>query len=439
MGAATVTSSHRSMAVAVVAFSAAATTFLLAAATAAAASPVPAIYVLGDSIADVGNNNHLPTFLRADFPHNGIDYPGRKATGRFSNGNNSVDFIGGSLLVLHLVYTGYYSTDSYFLSWVENSVPVVLVENAVLVPVGKDQRSKNPSETKFSRRKRSHLVTADNLGLASPPPYLALSRSNANYANGVNFASGGAGVSKATNKDVVVQGLCISFDKQIDYYSSVYASLAQSLGQAQAAAHLSKSLFVITIGSNDIIHYAKSSSAAGNLPPQPFVDALIQTLTAQLQRLYDLGARKLVFLGTAPVGCCPRLRKLSAARDCSAVANDASVRYNAAAASLLGGMAARHPDMHYALFDSSAALLPFINTPTAYGFAEARVACCGLGDMNAKIGCTPLSSYCANRMTHVFWDLYHPTEATAQKLTSMAFDGSVPLIFPMNIRQLSAL
>ncbi|RCV42017.1 hypothetical protein SETIT_9G181200v2 [Setaria italica] len=368
MGAATVTSSHRSMAVAVVAFSAAATTFLLAAATAAAASPVPAIYVLGDSIADVGNNNHLPTFLRADFPHNGIDYPGRKATGRFSNGNNSVDFI------------------------------------------------------------------ADNLGLASPPPYLALSRSNANYANGVNFASGGAGVSKATNK-----GLCISFDKQIDYFSSVYASLAQSLGQAQAAAHLSKSLFVITIGSNDIIHYAKSSSAAGNLPPQPFVDALIQTLTAQLQRLYDLGARKLVFLGTAPVGCCPRLRKLSAARDCSAVANDASVRYNAAAASLLGGMAARHPDMHYALFDSSAALLPFINTPAAYGFAEARVACCGLGDMNAKIGCTPLSSYCANRMTHVFWDLYHPTEATAQKLTSMAFDGSAPLIFPMNIRQLSAL
>nr|XP_034570535.1 GDSL esterase/lipase At5g55050-like [Setaria viridis] len=191
MGAATVTSSHRSMAVAVVAFSAAATTFLLAAATAAAASPVPAIYVLGDSIADVGNNNHLPTFLRADFPHNGIDYPGRKATGRFSNGNNSVDFIGGSLLVLHLVYTGYYSTDSYFLSWVENSVPVVLVENAVLVPV------------------------ADNLGLASPPPYLALSRSNANYANGVNFASGGAGVSKATNKVRQSPNIAITFHEKI--------------------------------------------------------------------------------------------------------------------------------------------------------------------------------------------------------------------------------
>ncbi|CAN6304456.1 unnamed protein product [Urochloa humidicola] len=355
--AATVTSSPRSMAI-VALLLVTASSFM-----ATAASPVPAIYVLGDSLADVGNNNHLPTILRADFPHNGIDYPGKKATGRFSNGKNSVDFL------------------------------------------------------------------ADNLGLASPPPYLALS-SSPNYVNGVNFASGGAGVSNATNN-----GQCIVFDKQIDYFSSVSASLAQSLGQAQASAHLSKSLFAITIGSNDIIHYAKSTSD----DPQPFVDSLIQTLTAQLQRLYDLGARKLVFLGTGPVGCCPSLRELSATKDCSAVANDASVRYNTAAASLLSGMASRHPDLSYALFDSSAALLQFINQPAKYGFTEAKAACCGLGDMNAKIGCTPLSFYCSNRTNHIFWDFYHPTETTARMLTSTAFDGSAPLIFPINIRQLSAL
>lgn len=265
--------------------------------TAAAASPVPAIYVLGDSLADVGNNNHLVTLLKADFPHNGIDYPGQKATGRFSNGKNSVDFL------------------------------------------------------------------AENLGLATSPPYLALSSSsNPNYANGVNFASGGAGVSNLTNKDQ-----CISFDKQIDYFATVYASLVQSLGQAQATAHLAKSLFAITIGSNDIIHYAKSNSAANTKqasasgaaadPSQQFVDALIHMLTGQLQRLYALGARKVLFLGTGPVGCCPSLRELSPAKDCSAEANGISVRYNAAAASLLGAMAARYADMHYALFDSSAALL----------------------------------------------------------------------------------
>lgn len=56
---------------------------------------VPAIYVFGDSTADVGTNNHLPDCgAKVNFPHHGIDYPGFKPTGRFSNGYNSIDFLG---------------------------------------------------------------------------------------------------------------------------------------------------------------------------------------------------------------------------------------------------------------------------------------------------------------------------------------------------------
>ncbi|XP_051207429.1 GDSL esterase/lipase At5g55050 [Lolium perenne] len=334
------------------------------------AASVPAVYVFGDSLADVGNNNHLLTLLKADFSHNGMDYPGGKATGRFSNGKNSADFL------------------------------------------------------------------AEKLGLASSPPYLALSSSsNANYANGVNFASGGSGVSNATNKDQ-----CITFDKQIEYYSGVYASLARSLGQEQAASHLARSIFAITIGSNDIIHYAKSNAAAKlRNPSQQFVDSLIQSLTGQLQSLYNLGARKVVFLGVGPVGCTPSLRELSSTKDCVAEANAIAVQYNKAAEAVLSGMSSKHQDLHYALFDSSAALLRYIDQPAAYGFAEVKAACCGLGDLNAKIACTPISHYCSNRSDHVFWDFYHPTEATAQKLSSTAFDGSPPFIFPINIRQLSEI
>lgn len=58
---------------------------------------VPGIFVFGDSLVDVGNNNHLKLSLaKADFPHNGVDFPGRKATGRFSNGENAADFLGAS-------------------------------------------------------------------------------------------------------------------------------------------------------------------------------------------------------------------------------------------------------------------------------------------------------------------------------------------------------
>jgi hypothetical protein len=62
---------------------------------------VPAIYVLGDSQADVGNNNYLlHSLLKANFPHNGIDYPGGKPTGRFSNGYNFVDLIGEYISII---------------------------------------------------------------------------------------------------------------------------------------------------------------------------------------------------------------------------------------------------------------------------------------------------------------------------------------------------
>lgn len=63
---------------------------------------VPALFIFGDSLVDVGNNNQLKLALdKANFPHNGIDYAGQKATGRFSNGMNSADFLG--TLYLHLI------------------------------------------------------------------------------------------------------------------------------------------------------------------------------------------------------------------------------------------------------------------------------------------------------------------------------------------------
>lgn len=56
---------------------------------------VPALYIFGDSTADVGTNHYLrDSKARADFLHNGIDFPQSKPTGRFSNGYNTIDSIG---------------------------------------------------------------------------------------------------------------------------------------------------------------------------------------------------------------------------------------------------------------------------------------------------------------------------------------------------------
>ncbi|XP_021764199.1 GDSL esterase/lipase At5g45670-like [Chenopodium quinoa] len=54
---------------------------------------VPCFFIFGDSLSDPGNNNRLKTKAKANYRPYGIDIPGRKPTGRFSNGLTAVDVI----------------------------------------------------------------------------------------------------------------------------------------------------------------------------------------------------------------------------------------------------------------------------------------------------------------------------------------------------------
>ena len=83
------------------AFAAGALFLLLALAAQGAAATkeplVPAMFVFGDSLVDVGNNNHLArcnASCRADYPRYGVDHPCHSPTGRFSNGYNLADQLG---------------------------------------------------------------------------------------------------------------------------------------------------------------------------------------------------------------------------------------------------------------------------------------------------------------------------------------------------------
>ncbi|KAK9084731.1 hypothetical protein Sjap_025142 [Stephania japonica] len=58
---------------------------------------IPAVIVFGDSTVDAGNNNHVPTAIRSNFPPYGRDFEGGKPTGRFCNGRLVTDFISEAL------------------------------------------------------------------------------------------------------------------------------------------------------------------------------------------------------------------------------------------------------------------------------------------------------------------------------------------------------
>ncbi|KAK4355236.1 hypothetical protein RND71_024207 [Anisodus tanguticus] len=336
------------------------------------AQSVPAAYMFGDSLIDVGNNNYFVSIIIANFPYNGVDYPGGKPTGRFCNGKNTADFL------------------------------------------------------------------AEKLGIPTPPPYLA--DKNNQFPKGVSFASGGAGVFNTTNGDIISKAL--HFSQQVQFFSFVQQRLVKQLGSDGAMKQLSKSLFVIVIGSNDIINYFKSDSKLPKAtPPQQYVDQMVSILQSQLKKLHGLGARKFVITAVGSVGCIPLLRYQSAnnSGECSQQANFWADKYNQQLKSMLQGLKAELKDINYSFFDTYNLLLNVIQNPATYGFSEVKAACCGFGRLGAKLPCTPLALFCSNRSNHVFWDRYHPTEAADRVIINTVFDGTNQYVFPLNVKQLIAL
>ncbi|TYI42420.1 hypothetical protein ES332_A01G097100v1 [Gossypium tomentosum] len=278
-------------------------------------------------------------------------------------------------------------------------------------------------------------LKTEKLGLPSSPPYLSLLKKTdeSSYINGVSFASGGAGIFNGTDQ---TYGQSIPLLKQVDNYIVVYKSLVQQMGSPGAEKHLSKSLFTIVIGSNDILDYFGSSDLRKKSTPQQFVDSMANTLKGQLKRLYETGARKFVLTGIGAIGCIPAERVKNKTHECNEECNFWSVKYNEELKAMLKGLKSELQGINYSYFDTYSIMQNVIQKPSSYGFNEIESACCGLGDLKAKVPCVPISKYCSNRKDYVFWDLYHPTEATATIFVHTLFDGPSQYCIPMNVRQL---
>ncbi|KAF5478931.1 hypothetical protein F2P56_005452 [Juglans regia] len=339
---------------------------------------VPAVFIFGDSIADVGNNNYLKnTIAKANFTPNGIDFPGMTPTGRFCNGKNIADFIA--------------------------------------------ERAGLPS---------------------SPPYLSLVSRSGeinnaTSFLTGANFASAAAGILNSTG---TIFGEVIPLSTQIDYFATVSKELKQQLGPSAAQKFFAKSIIVIETGNNDVIFSALLPDPSGkNNTPQQLVDLVPAILEEQLRRLYDYGARKFVVMGASAVGCCPFLRAWDEGGECNEVLNSLSITYNEGVEPMLRKLKSEIKDMSYTYCDSYGVLQHLIQNAKLYGFEEIKAACCGQGNYRGKLTCFETSPHCSNRSDYLFWDPFHPTEAAQRILVDIIFDGPSKYTFPLSLRQLIAL
>lgn len=155
---------------------------------------VPAMFIFGDSVVDVGNNNHLLTVVKANFPPYGRDFITHSPTGRFCNGKLAADFTGKK-------------TD---INICQHTVCLYLIfdSNKCFLPTKNMHAHRKNSFCKpnFSRSELSNLsnghfvaVAAENIGFTSyPPAYLSKKAKGNNLLIGANFASASSGYYDAT-------------------------------------------------------------------------------------------------------------------------------------------------------------------------------------------------------------------------------------------------
>ncbi|XP_010935210.1 GDSL esterase/lipase At4g16230 [Elaeis guineensis] len=311
---------------------------------------VPAIYVFGDSTADVGNNNYLPGAGKVNFLPYGIDFPDSIPTGRWTNGYNFVDF--------------------------------------------------------FARQMGFQM---------SPPPYLSLPNNTSQV--GVNYASGGSGILDSTGNHT------LTMTKQIKYFAATNKSNIV----------LSKCIFLISAGANDIIALLAKNTASSITQPEQFYNNLISNYTKQIEALYNLGARKFGIVDVGPIGCTPGARLLFNHSGACFDAVNVLVRVvNDDVKVMLSNLSSTLKGMKYSLGSAYAAVSNMIANPEAAGFKDVTSGCCG----GSSVECTPTTIYCKNRTEYLFWDAIHPTQRAYEEAVLDIYSGSPPFVTPINFKQL---
>ncbi|VFQ67724.1 unnamed protein product [Cuscuta campestris] len=118
-------------------------------------------------------------------------------------------------------------------------------------PYGRDFDTHQPTG-RFSNGRIPVDYLALRLGLPFVPSYLSVSGSVEAMIQGVNYASAGAGIIFSSGSEL---GQHISLTQQIQQVTDTFQKLSLSMGEEAAADLISESVFYISMGTNDYIHY----------------------------------------------------------------------------------------------------------------------------------------------------------------------------------------
>ncbi|KAL4369813.1 hypothetical protein S83_017908 [Arachis hypogaea] len=159
-----------------------------------------------------------------------------------------------------------------------------------------------------------------------------------------------------------------------------------------------------------------------------------------MQRLYELGARRVLVSGTGPLGCVPsQLASKSTNGDCVPELQEAAQIYNPLLVQMTKDLNSQVGSDVFVAVNAFIMNMDFITKPQTFGFVTSKVACCGQGRYNGIGTCTSLSNLCPNRDIYAFWDAFHPTQRALGFIVDAIFSGTNDVMSPMNLTTVMAL
>ncbi|CAI0433705.1 unnamed protein product [Linum tenue] len=298
---------------------------------------------------------------------------------------------------------------------------------------------------RFSNGRNFADYISEVLGLPEPPsPHLSPQFQGERLLYGANFASGGVGILNDTGSEL---GNIIRMPEQLASFERYQAQLAALVGGTEQARRLvNRAMVLLALGTEDFVRNYFTlpfSARARQYTPRGFIDYLISEYVKILQRLFELGARRVLVVGPGRIGCVPA-QLAGTGRDedveeCTSEIENAALLFNSELARATQQMNSQLQTDVYVAANTYMISLFSSNFPVEKPGSNHKVACCGQGPYNGEGQCTPASNLCPNRDEYVFWDSYHPTERAIATILEFILDGPPEFMSPMNLNTMLAL
>ncbi|KAL2330040.1 hypothetical protein Fmac_017621 [Flemingia macrophylla] len=306
-------------------------------------------------------------------------------------------------------------------------------------PYGIDYPTHTPTG-RFSNGFNIPDFISQELGAESTLPYLSPELTRENLFVGANFASAGVGILNDTGDQFMN---IIKMHRQLEHFKEYQERVSALIGVLRTKRLVNQALVLITVGGNDFVnnYFLVDSTARSRQYPLPdYVNFLISRYRRHLQKLYGLGARRVIVTGTGPLGCAPaELARRGKNGECSAELQRAAKLYNPQLEQMILELNTKIGSDVFIAANTALMHNDFITNPQAYGFTTSKVACCGQGPYNGMGLCCPVSNLCSDRNLHVFWDPFHPSERANKLVVEQIMSGSTRYMNPMNLSTILAL